>query len=231
MRTKVGHGDRPRCAPSVGVRRGKDRSSERHELPRFEAFDGPTAFDGEGDEDLGAMEGRQQVERKLRIQPDPQLPASLEHLVHDATHPVPAPIDEALPGEGHVRIDARRGMNGGQQGSNASMDRVAVLDDQREPTRPIRRVDDLRHPVSSDDVVGCTRATARDGERCDEQLGLGVEGEVDRPPPDRARTALGRLLDRWRTVCRDNMLSVTALSITALRPSRPPSDSHRLCPS
>ena len=174
------HGGRPRYTRRVSVVRGKQRSSERHELPRLEAFDGPAALDREGDVDLGAMEAEQQVERKRRIEPGPQLVASREHLVHDPTHAMAPPVDEALPGEGHVRIDARCGMDGGQQWADASIDLVAVLDDQCEPTRPIRRIDDIRHPVSSEDLFGCTRATARDLERRDQQLGLGVEGEVDR---------------------------------------------------
>ena len=106
---------------SVSVGRGKERTSERDELPRLEAFDGPATFGRESDEDLGAVEAEQQVERKLRSQPDPQLAASCEHLVDYSAHPVQAPIHEALPGECHVRIDTSRGLDGGQQRADAAI--------------------------------------------------------------------------------------------------------------
>ncbi len=108
------------------------------------------------------MEAEQQVECERRIERGSKLAASHEHPVHHATHPVPAAIDEAPPGEGNVRIDARRRLDGRQQGAYPSIDLVAVLDDEGEPTRPRRRVDDLRDPVSGKDVFGCTRPATRD---------------------------------------------------------------------
>jgi uncharacterized protein YndB with AHSA1/START domain len=185
----------------VGDLRRKQLAGKCGELPRPVPLDRPLALLGEGMEGLPPVEAEQEIQRQRGIEPVTQLTAARKH-VDRPTHPVTSARHDRLPRHVDARVHGRCGAYAGHQWADPSVDLGSKLNDERETPNAGRGGHDLTEPCALDRVLLITRLATRDLHGIQQQLGFGVEDEVDG-------------LDRDTRVGRDRLHRRSGVSLAA----------------